>query len=388
MFYQANRFLHEYKYALLFIFLILSYYLWYCIYICDSFIKRLRMLDYVIIGAGQAGLAMAYHLKKSNKDFLIVDSEVEIGASWLNRWDSLKLFTPTEYNHLPGFKFDAPKGYYPDKFEVANYFESYVAHYNFKMQFNSLITGVRKTKDNTFILEHKEGEILTKGVIVATGPFHIPYTPPCHTKISEQTRQMHSNYYKAVHQLQDGDALVVGAGDSGYQILDEVSKDASKTVYFSGNTNVKSIPQKIFGKTLWWWFKLIGFLSFTKYSWIGKKIISISQPVIGTNVKEILARKNVIAVGRTKDAIGADMFFDKMNVSTIKNIIWATGYRPNFHWIEGLELDENNYPKNYRGECNIDGLSFIGLPWMYTRGSATLGGVAKDAEYLANTLGK
>jgi putative flavoprotein involved in K+ transport len=151
---------------------------------------------------------------------------------------------------------------------------------------------------------------------------------------------------------------------------------------------VKSIPQKIFGKTLWWWFKLIGFLSFTKYSWIGKKIISISQPVIGTNVKEILARKNVIAVGRTKDAIGADMFFDKMNVSTIKNIIWATGYRPNFHWIEGLELDENNYPKNYRGECNIDGLSFIGLPWMYTRGSATLGGVAKDAEYLANTLGK
>jgi putative flavoprotein involved in K+ transport len=199
---------------------------------------------------------------------------------------------------------------------------------------------------------------------------------------------MHSNYYKAVHQLQEGDALVVGAGDSGYQILDEVSKDSSRTVYFSGNTNVKSIPQQFLGKTLWWWFTLIGFLSFSKYSWIGKKINSTSQPVIGTDVKEILSRENVIAVGRTKDAIGTDMFFEKMNVSTIKNIVWATGYRPNFHWIEGLELDENNYPNNYRGECNIDGLYFIGLPWMYTRGSATLGGVAKDAAYLANTLGK
>ena len=346
------------------------------------------MLDYVIIGAGQAGLAMAYYLKQSNKDFLIVDGDVEIGTSWLNRWDSLKLFTPTEYNHLPGFKFEAPKGYYPDKFEVANYFKSYVKHYNFSTQFNTLITAVRKKENGSFILSHKGGEIETQNVIVATGPFHIPYTPPCHTKIASDTLQMHSNYYKALSQLKTGDALVVGAGDSGYQILDEISKDSSRTVYFSGNTNVKSIPQKFLGKTLWWWFTLIGFLSFSKYSWIGKKINSTSQPVIGTDVKEILARGNVIPVGRTKDAMEKNLYFEKMKVSTIKNIVWATGYRPNFHWIEGLELDENNYPKNFRGESNIQGLYFIGLPWMYTRGSATLGGVSKDAAYLANTLCK
>jgi len=272
------------------------------------------MLDYIIIGAGQAGLAMAYHLKKSNKNFLIVDGDVEIGASWLNRWNSLKLFTPTEYNHLPGFKFDAPKGYYPNKFEVADYFKSYVAHYDFTTQFNTLITAVQKKDDGSFLLSHKDGQLESKSVIVATGPFHIPYTPPCHTKISEETLQLHSNYYKSIDQLQEGDALVVGAGDSGYQILDEVSKDGSRKVFFSGNTNVKSIPQQFLGKTLWWWFSLIGFLSFSKYSWIGKKINSTSQPVIGTDVKEILSRENVIAVGRTKDAIGTDMFFDKMNV--------------------------------------------------------------------------
>jgi putative flavoprotein involved in K+ transport len=180
--------------------------------------------------------------------------------------------------------------------------------------------------------------------------------------------------------------LVVGGGDSGYQILDEISKDSSRTVYFSGVTKVNSIPQQFLGKTLWWWFTLIGFLSTNKYSWIGKKISSFPQPIIGTNVKEILSRKNVISSGRTKDALQNEIIFENTKISTIKNIVWATGYRPNFKWIEGLELDGNGYPKNHRGVSNIEGLYFIGLPWMYTRGSATLGGVSKDATYLADII--
>jgi putative flavoprotein involved in K+ transport len=343
------------------------------------------MLDYVIIGGAQAGLAMAYHLEKMSKNYIVVDGGEEIGASWLNRWDSLKLFTPTEYNHLPGFKFDTPKGYYPNKFEVANYFKSYVKEYDIPVQLDTLVTSVRKTKKG-FHVEHKDGEFETKNVIIATGPFHIPYTPPCHTKISDSTLQMHSNYYTDLEQLQEGDALIVGGGDSGYQILDEISKDESRTVYFSGDTNVKSIPQQFLGKTLWWWFTLVGFLSFNKYSWIGKKLASITQPVVGTDTKEILSRGNVITTGRTNDALNKDIHFENGKISSIKNIIWATGYRPNFKWIEGLELDSNNYPKNYRGVSNIDGLYFIGLPWMYTRGSATLGGVSKDALYLANII--
>lgn len=343
------------------------------------------MLDYVVIGGAQAGLAMAYHLKQMNVNFLVLDGESEVGASWLNRWDSLKLFTPTEYNHLPGLKFDAPKGYYPTKVDVANYFKDYVKKFNIPIQLNTLVTSVSKTETGFFV-QHDAGEIEAKNVIVATGPFHIPYTPPCHTKISKSTLQMHSNYYKGVKQLQQGDALVVGGGDSGYQILNEISKDASRTVYFSGDTTVKSLPQNFLGKTLWWWFTVVGFLSYSKYSWIGKKINSSTQPVIGTDVKGILSRENVIAVGRTKDALNNDVFFEKQKVSTIKNVIWATGYRPNFNWIQGLELDANSYPKNYRGVSNIDGLYFIGLPWMYTRGSATLGGVSKDASYLANVM--
>jgi len=343
------------------------------------------MLDYVVIGGAQAGLSMAYHLKKMNKKFIVLDGENEIGASWLNRWDSLKLFTPTEYNHLPGLKFNAEKGHYPTKVEVANYFKSYVEKFQIPIQLNTLVTSVRKTEKGFFIT-YEDDVIEAKNVIVATGPFHIPYTPPCHTKISEEILQMHSNYYKGVHQLQDGDALVVGGGDSGYQILDEISKNGSRTVYFSGVTKVNSIPQQFLGKTLWWWFTLIGFLSYTKYSWIGKKISSFPQPIIGTDVNEILSRKNVIISGRTKDALNTEIIFENNKISSIKNIVWATGYRPNFNWIEGLELDGNSYPKNYRGVSNIEGLYFIGLPWMYTRGSATLGGVSKDASYLASII--
>ncbi len=345
------------------------------------------MLDFIVIGGAQAGLSMAYHLKRMNKTFIVLDAENEIGASWLNRWDSLKLFTPTQYNHLPGLEFDAPIGHYPSKVEVANYFKSYVKKFNIPLQLNTLVTSVCKTKTG-FRIIHKDGEIKSKHVIVATGPFHTPYTPPCHSKISNDILQMHSNYYKSFHQLQNGDALVVGSGDSGYQILDEISKDQSRTVYFSGDTNIKSLPQQFLGKTLWWWFTAIGFLSYTKYSWIGKKISALPQPIIGTDVQEILARENVIPVGRTKDALNDDIVFEHKNVSTIKNIVWATGYRPNFTWIEGLELDSDNYPKNHRGVSNMEGLYFIGLPWMYTRGSATLGRVSKDASYLADIISK
>ena len=344
------------------------------------------MLDFVIIGGAQAGLSMAYHLKKMEKSFIVVDGEEEIGASWLNRWDSLKLFTPTEYNHLPGLKFNAPKGHYPSKYEVSDYFKSYVKKFDIPVQLNTLVTSVKKSAKGFHVI-YNEGEILAKNIIVATGPFHIPYTPPCHTKLSDEVLQMHSNYYKNSKQLQEGDVLVVGGGDSGYQILDEISKDKkSKTVYFSGDTKVKTLPQQFLGKTLWWWFTLIGFLKFNKYSWIGKKISTSLQPVIGTDVKEILSRENVVTVGRTKDALDNEVVFENKKVTSIKNIIWATGYRPNFKWIEGLELDSDNYPKNYRGVSNIEGLYFIGLPWMYTRGSATLGGVSKDASYLADII--
>ena len=342
------------------------------------------MLDFVIIGAAQAGLSIAYYLKGQNKEFLIVDKESEIGYSWLNRWDSLTLFTPSEFNHLPGLDFPAAKGHYPSKYEVADYFKAYVEKFEFPIQLNTLISKVEKI-GGEFIITHDKGTFKAKGVIVATGPFHIPYTPPCNAKISSVIFQTHSNYYKSPSQLQEGPTLVVGDGDSGVQILDEISKTDRKT-YYSGNKNVKSLPQKFLGKTLWWWFTITGFLSVSRKTWLGKRIMNNRQPVIGTNVKAILKRENVIHVGRTKDADQSIIKTEKQNLHDVKNIIWATGYRPNFSWIEGLETTADGYPKNKRGVSTINNLYFIGLPWLHTRGSATLGGIKKDAKYLSSVI--
>ena len=343
------------------------------------------MKDYIIIGAGQAGLAIAYYLNKQNANYLIVDANSETGAPWLKRWDSLKLFTPSEFNHLPGMKFPHKKGHYANKYEVADYLKKYVDKFDIPIEFNQKIISLKK-ESKVFILKSDTKEFTAKNVIIATGPFHKPFTPKCHTKISKDIIQIHSEHYKSPNQLQEGATLVVGAGDSGVQILSEVSEN-NKPVYFSGNTNIMSIPQEFLGKTLWWWFSKIGFLTAHKYSWIGKKLSKGGQPVIGTDVKTLFKKKNVTCVGRTLDANEETITFEKEEVSDIKNIVWATGFKPNFNWIEGIELDDDSYPKNYRGVSdNIEGLYFLGLPWLYTRGSATLGGVKKDAKYLASVF--
>jgi putative flavoprotein involved in K+ transport len=140
------------------------------------------------------------------------------------------------------------------------------------------------------------------------------------------------------------------------------------------------------GKTLWWWFSKTGYLSFSKDSWIGKLISNGKQPIIGTDVKEILQRENVIPVGKCLDAEDNTIVTEKKELVDVNNIIWATGYRPNFTWIEGLELDKDGYPVHKRGISNSKGLYFIGLPWLHTRGSATLGGIKNDATYLSNFI--
>lgn len=342
------------------------------------------MLDFVVIGAGQAGLAIGKKLKDRGYNYVILDSSKEIGASWLKRWDSLKLFTPTEFNHLEGFPFPMKDGEYPDKYEVADYFKKYVDYFNLPVQLNTLVKSIEKKVD-TYFIHTSQGDLRSKAVVVATGPFHTPFTPKCSSKINENVLQLHSKQYLNTDQLQDGDCLVVGGGDSGFQILQEVANTGRK-VYFSGPSKVQTIPQQILGKTLWWWFDKLGVLSVNKYSWIGKKLSKTMQPIIGTDVKGILNMPNVTRVDRTTDANENEIFFGNKSINGIRNIIWSTGFRPNFSWIKDIQLDDEGYPKNYRGVSETPGLFFIGLPWMYTRGSATLGGVAKDATYLIDKI--
>jgi putative flavoprotein involved in K+ transport len=342
------------------------------------------LYDFVVVGAGQAGLSMAYQLKKAGFSFLVIDGDQTIGGSWLKRWDSLSLFTPSQYNNLPGMDFPMKEGVYPDKNEVARYLQEYVDTFDLPVKLNCKAQKV--TREGEIYQIHTDAGLFTAdNLIVATGPFHTPFRPPCHTDISSDVIQLHANEYKNPAQLQSGDTLVVGAGDSGVQILSEIA-DTGKQVYFSGNTNSATLPQSFLGKTLWWWLSKLGILSASKYSWLGKKLSSSVQPIIGTNLKKILAKNNVEAVGRTLGVDGAHILFSEAQIASIKNIVWATGFRPDFSWIDNIPLDEKGYPQNYRGIGKQEGLFFIGLPWMHTRGSATLGGVKADAEFLIEQL--
>lgn len=342
------------------------------------------MYDFIVIGAAQSGLAISYYLKKLNKKFILVDKGPEVGYSWLRRWDSLRLFTPSEFNNLPGMDFPQPKGYYPNKQEVAQYFKSYADQFDFSIRLNCLITRVTPAEYG-YALHWDGGCLKTRGLIVATGPFHIPYIPPFAENLSKAIFQSHSNAYKNAQQLKEGPVLVVGDGDSGYQILDEISKTGRKT-YFSGHSDVRNLPQEFAGKTLWWWFSIMGFLKFNRYSRIGKWLKNRKQPIIGTDTKRILNRSNVIVVGRATGAGGKCLVTEKENLTNLKNVIWATGYKPNFKWIEDLAIDKEGYPIQKRGITDLKNLYCIGLPWLYTRGSATLGGVGNDAAYIARHI--
>ncbi|MGB1263497.1 MAG: flavin-containing monooxygenase [Cognaticolwellia sp.] len=344
------------------------------------------MFDYIIVGAGQAGLAMAYQLKQANANFLVLDSEHEIGASWLKRWDSLKLFTPTEFNHLPGMAFPAAKGHYPDKYDVANYFKAYVEQFSLPIQLATTVLKVTKS-NHQFDVQCADKSYQCKQIVIASGPFHTPFIPPCHHSLSADIKQIHSRDYRNPEQLLPGDTLVVGAGDSGFQILQEIAHhNAQRQVFFSGSTNSFTIPQEFLGKTLWWWFKLLGVLSANKYTWLGKKIQQKMQPVIGIDIKSLLSRSNVTAVGHTLDGNENTLVCQHATLTSVKNIVWSTGFRPDFSWLESLELDKQGYPVNYRGVSNTKGMYFVGLPWMHTRGSATLGGVYKDVDYLIDIM--
>lgn len=336
--------------------------------------------DFIVVGAGQAGLSIAYYLKRTGYHFLVIDGDDEIGGSWKRRWDSLKLFTPTQYNHLPGLPFPAEFGAYPGKQAVANYLRQYVDYFQIPVRLNFPARKMTKTND-CFTIQSDHGSVQSRQVIVATGPFHVPSIPSFAQQLSDDVLQLHSSEYKNPQQLQSGETLVVGGGDSGVQILQELAGVLPK-VYFSGECGTMVLPQEFLGKTLWWWLLKLGILGANKYSWLGKRLAERPQPIIGTNVKRLFAKQNVELVGRALSAQDNQVNCEKQTLSGIKNVIWATGFKPDFDWIENITLDEKGYPLNRRGISQLEGLYFIGLPWMYTRSSATLGGVQQDAQYL------
>lgn len=342
-----------------------------------------REIHTLVVGAGQAGLAMGYYLKKKTDSFILIDAHKRLGDSWRNRYDSLVLFTPRAYSSLPGLALPGEQDGYPTKDELADYLENYARHFDLPVALNTKAEKLEKT-DRGFVVETNQGNYLAQNVIIATGPFQKPFTPDFSRQLSDDVFQVHSAYYRNPTQLKEGPVLVVGAGNSGVQIATELAQD--REVFLSVGKPMKMFPHKILNKSLFWWFDVLGISKITINSKLGR-YMKENDPIIGKESKPFIKKGKIRLCPRTKSVEGNRFFFEDGSHCDVNNVIWATGFHPDYSWIhvKGI-FDHNGNPIHKRGETPVSGLYFLGLSWLYTRGSALLLGVGKDAEYLTNIM--
>jgi len=341
-----------------------------------------QRLDVVVVGGGQSGLAMAWHLAKQGRRFVVLEAAPELGHVWRSRWDSLKLFTPAQYDALPGMAFPAPDDTYPTKDPVADYLKAYAAAFNLPVRLNARVTSLTRTEEG-FEVRTADQTCRAREVVVATGPFQVPYVPAQAAKLDASVTQLHSADYRNPQALSDGPVLVVGGGNSGFQIAEELA--ATRQVDLSIATRYPMLPQRLGGRDLFWWLTRLGLLRVTVTSRPGRRM-SRRDFVIGTNRRR-LAGKGVRFRPRLVDAEGRTVrFADHRLREEVGVVVWATGYRPDYAWIQIPGVVWEGQVVHRRGVTEVPGLYFLGLSWQHTRGSALLGFVQEDAAFLADRI--
>ncbi|MFY3792715.1 flavin-containing monooxygenase [Ureibacillus sp. MALMAid1270] len=342
------------------------------------------MYETIVIGAGQAGLAVGYFLKQQNQNFLMLDKGYEVGESWINRYDSLVLFTPRMYDALPGLPLEGEAHGFPAKDEIASYLKRYDNEFNLPIQLQTEVIKVQHKQD-IFYIETNQGVFQSKNLIIATGAFQTPRIPAFSKGLSGDIKQLHSSQYKNPSQLKEGNVLVVGGGNSGAQIAVELSKE--KETYIAISKKFSFLPLVLFNKSMYWWLDQLGILKASTNSFLGKVIQKKGDPIFGFELKDAIKRKEVFIKPRVSNGIQNEITFNDSTTLKVDNIIWATGYDLIYPWLE-IKEGFNNRGKiiHNRGISNVKGLYFIGLPWQYRRGSAILQGVGYDAEYIVKHL--
>lgn len=344
----------------------------------------------VVVGGGQAGLSVGYHLARRGLDFVILDAHERIGDSWRLRWDSLRLFTPARYDALPGMRFPAGGATFPTKDEMANYLESYAKRFSLPVRTGLRVTGLAR-EGNRFVVTAGTKRFEADNVVVAMSNFQSPQVPSFAGSLDASILQIHSLDYRNPAQLRDGSALIVGAGNSAADIAIEVAR--THPTLMSGKES-GHIPIRI-ETAAWRYFAVRGFRFF------GHRILTVSTP-IGRKLRpklrvrsaplirvkpEDLVAAGIERVARVVGAKDGRPLLGDGRVLDVANVVWCTGFNPGFAWINVPIFGTDGEPRHERGlVTEVPGLFFVGLHFLYSMTSATVTGVGRDANRIADAI--
>ena len=346
-------------------------------------------VETVIVGGGQAGLATAYYLRRQGVPFVILDAEERVGDVWRHRWDSLRLFTYARYAGLPGLRFPAPAWSFPSKDDMADYLETYARMFEFDVRSGVRVESLSRDGDR-FVLMTRDRRFEADNVIVATGSHRIPKVPPFAGDLDPSIVQLHSSEYRRPSQLRDGGVLLVGAGNSGADIAMDVVRAHPTCLSGRDTGEVPVRIEKLPGKMA---FPVVRFLLHhvvTKGTPIGRRkgpqFIAKGDPRVRVKAKD-LETAGVERVARMSGVADGRPVLEDGQILDVTNVIWCTGFRHDFPWIDLPVFDEHGDPLHRRGVVeSAPGLYFIGLVFQYSLASCVLPGIGRDHAYVADHL--
>jgi len=338
--------------------------------------------EVVVVGGGQAGLAIGYFLARQGRDFVILEAAEEPAAAWRERWDSLQLFTSARYNSLPGLAFPGDPDGYPGRDAVAGYLTDYVRHFDLPVALDSRVRSIQRANSGYAVaLDDRIYE--AEQVVVATGPFQAPFVPAMAQRLDTKVVQLHSTAYRRADSIPQGRVLVVGGGNTGFQIAAELSD--SHEVHLSIGSRQTPLPQRILGRDLFWYLERTGLIRKSTASRVGRRLAG-RDTLIGSSPRVLRRRHGVRLHKRAVDAAGSTMRFDDGTTLDVGSVLWATGFRLDHSFIDVPVFDHDGRLEHRRGVTDSPGLYFLGLTWQHTRGSALLGWVKDDAEFIAQQI--
>ena len=347
--------------------------------------------DTVIVGGGQAGLATGYHLAKRGRSFVILDAGERVGDPWRKRWDSLRLYSPAGYDGLPGLRFPAKRTAYPTAGEMADYLEAYAAHFALPVRSGIAVDTLARAGDR-YVVTAGDRTFEAENVVVATGVMQKPHVPDFASALDPRLTQLHSSDYRNPSQLQNGPVLVVGASHSGADIAHEVA--ATHPTILSG-VDTGQIPAGVDTRRGRMGFRMLAFAGrhiLTMDTPMGRKmrphVRHGGAPLLRYRRKDLLAAGVERTLARTVAVDDGRPVLDDGRVLDVRNVVWCTGFRPDFSWIEApFELGDDGYPVQYRGAVpSAPGLYFVGLLFLHSFTSMLVYGTGRDTGRVAKHI--